>query len=95
MLVLTRRANQSIVIGNDVVVTVLEVRGDQVRLGIKAPREVSVHREEVFAEIQRVKCQLISEIVGDWPAARRDAFAEDFERFVLGFEARMQPEEDA
>ncbi len=53
MLVLTRRANQSIVIGNDVVVTVLEVRGDQVRLGIKAPREVSVHREEVFAEIQR------------------------------------------
>lgn len=53
MLVLTRRANQSIVIGHDVVVTVLEVRGDQVRLGIKAPREVSVHREEVYAEIQR------------------------------------------
>jgi carbon storage regulator len=53
MLVLTRRANQSIVIGNDVVVTVLEVRGDQVRLGIKAPREVTVHREEVYAEIQR------------------------------------------
>ncbi len=53
MLVLTRRANQSIVIGHDVVVTVLEVRGDQVRLGIKAPREVTVHREEVYAEIQR------------------------------------------
>jgi carbon storage regulator len=53
MLVLTRRANQSIVIGHDVVVTVLEVRGDQVRLGIRAPREVSVHREEVYAEIQR------------------------------------------
>lgn len=53
MLVLTRRANQSIIIGHDVVVTVLEVRGDQVRLGIKAPREVVVHREEVYAEIQR------------------------------------------
>ena len=53
MLVLTRRANQSIVIGHDVVVTVLEVRGDQVRLGIRAPREVTVHREEVYAEIQR------------------------------------------
>lgn len=53
MLVLTRRANQSIVIGRDVVVTVLEVRGDQVRLGIRAPREVTVHREEVWAEIQR------------------------------------------
>ena len=48
MLVLTRRANQSIMIGEDVVVTVLEVRGDQVRLGIVAPREIEVHREEVF-----------------------------------------------
>ena len=48
MLVLTRRANQSIVIGTDVVVTVLEVRGDQVRLGIRAPRDLAVHREEVF-----------------------------------------------
>lgn len=38
-------------IGNDVVVTVLEVRGDQVRLGIKAPRSVAVHREEVYAEL--------------------------------------------
>jgi len=53
MLVLSRRANQSIVIGKDIVVTVLEVRGDHVRLGINAPREVTVHREEVFAEIQR------------------------------------------
>ncbi len=53
MLVLTRRANQSIIIGNDIIVTVLEIRGDQVRLGITAPRSVSVHREEVYAEIQR------------------------------------------
>lgn len=52
MLVLTRRANQSIMIGHDVVVTVLEVRGDQVRLGIRAPRHVDVHREEVFAALQ-------------------------------------------
>ena len=53
MLVLTRRANQSIMIGADVVVTVLEVRGDQVRIGIKAPRSVDVHREEVFAALQK------------------------------------------
>jgi carbon storage regulator len=53
MLVLTRRANQSIMIGSDVVITVLEVRGDQVRIGIKAPKTVTVHREEVFAEIQQ------------------------------------------
>jgi carbon storage regulator len=51
VLVLTRRANQSIMIGDDVVVTVLEVRGDQVRLGIRAPRSVTVHREEVFREL--------------------------------------------
>ena len=53
MLVLTRRANQSIMIGDDVVVTVLDVRGDQVRIGIKAPRSVDVHREEVFVALQR------------------------------------------
>ncbi len=53
MLVLTRRANQSIMIGEDIVVTVLDVRGDQVRIGISAPRSVTVHREEVYAELQR------------------------------------------
>ena len=52
MLVLTRRANQSIMIGEDIVVTVLDVRGDQVRIGIKAPRSVDVHREEVFVALQ-------------------------------------------
>jgi carbon storage regulator len=52
VLVLTRRANQSIMIGDDVVVTVLEVRGDQVRIGIRAPREVQVHREEVFEALR-------------------------------------------
>lgn len=51
VLVLSRRANESLMIGDDVVITVLEVRGDQVRLGIKAPRSVAVHREEVFAEL--------------------------------------------
>jgi len=51
VLVLTRHVHQSIVIGHDVVVTVLEVRGDQVRLGITAPKEIQVHREEVFAAL--------------------------------------------
>ena len=53
MLVLTRRANQSIMIGHEIVVTVLEVRGDQVRLGIKAPRSIDVHREEIFLQLQQ------------------------------------------
>ena len=47
MLVLTRRSNESIMIGDDIVMTVLEIRGDQVRIGITAPRDVEVHREEV------------------------------------------------
>ncbi|MEJ5944081.1 carbon storage regulator CsrA [Pseudokineococcus basanitobsidens] len=51
MLVLTRRAGESIVIGDDVVVTVVEVRGDVVRLGIDAPRSVQVHREEVYRAV--------------------------------------------
>lgn len=49
MLVLTRRRNQSIVINDDIVVTVLEVKGDQIRLGITAPRDVPVYREELVA----------------------------------------------
>lgn len=53
MLVLTRRLNQSIKIGDDVEITVIEVRGDQVRLGVTAPREVSVHRKEIYLQIQQ------------------------------------------
>ncbi len=51
MLVLTRRVGESILIGDDIVVTVLELNRDQVRIGIRAPRSVSVHREEVYQEI--------------------------------------------
>lgn len=52
MLVLTRKVNQSIIIGTDIEVVVLEVRGEQVRLGIKAPRDVAVHRREIYEQIQ-------------------------------------------
>lgn len=55
MLVLTRHPNQSIMIGEDVIVTVLEIKGDQVRLGIRAPRSVDVHREEVFVALRGTK----------------------------------------
>ena len=51
MLILSRRTNQSIIINDNIIVTVLEMSGDQVRLGIQAPREVKVHREEVQREI--------------------------------------------
>ena len=52
MLILSRRVNEKIVIGDDVVVSVVEVRGDQVKLGIDAPRNVKVFRQEVFDAIQ-------------------------------------------
>lgn len=53
MLVLTRKPDQSIMVGDDIEITVLEVRGEQVRLGIRAPRTVAVHRKEVFEQIQQ------------------------------------------
>jgi carbon storage regulator len=52
MLILTRRVGESVVIGEDVTVTVLGVKGNQVRIGINAPKTVSVHREEIFERIK-------------------------------------------
>lgn len=53
MLILTRRVGENIVVGDDIVISVLEMRGDAVRIGIQAPRSVTVHREEVYLELQR------------------------------------------
>jgi carbon storage regulator len=53
VLVLTRQSNQSIMIGHDVVITILEIRGDHVRVGIRAPKSVAVHREEVYAAVRQ------------------------------------------
>ena len=53
MLVLSRHRDESIMIGDDVVITIVDIRGDKVRLGIKAPQEIPVHREEVFDAIKR------------------------------------------
>src|ERR1700710_2190962 len=61
MLVLTRRPNQSIMIGDDIVLTVLEVKGDQIRLGIDAPRHVQVFREEVLVALQEANRSAVLE----------------------------------
>lgn len=53
MLVLSRKKNESIVINNDITIVVVEIRGDKVRLGVEAPKEVPVHRREVYDAIQR------------------------------------------
>ena len=54
MLVLSRKKNESIIINNDITIVVVEIRGDKVRLGVEAPKEVPVHRREVFDAIHRV-----------------------------------------
>jgi carbon storage regulator len=53
MLILTRRVGETVMIGNDVTVTVLGVKGNQVRIGINAPKNVAVHREEIYERIKR------------------------------------------
>jgi carbon storage regulator len=60
VLILTRRVGENVIVGDDIVISVIEVRGDAVRIGIQAPRSVTVHREEVYLELQRANEQAAS-----------------------------------
>jgi carbon storage regulator len=76
MLVLSRQRDESIIIGDNIVITIVDVRGDKVRLGIEAPREISVHRREVYEAIQRENQQaarIQPEEARRLPNSRRDA----------------------
>ncbi|MCL1864424.1 MAG: carbon storage regulator CsrA [Spirochaetes bacterium] len=60
MLVLARRLNESIMIGDDIEIIVIDIKGDQVKLGIKAPRKITVHRKEIYQEIKQENIAAIS-----------------------------------
>ena len=60
MLILTRRVGENVIVGDDIVISVIEVRGDAVRIGIQAPRSLSVHREEVWLELQQANARSAS-----------------------------------
>jgi len=70
MLVLSRQRDESIIIGDNIVITVVDIRGDKVRLGIQAPTEIPVHRQEVYEAIQRENARSGGEEVDATPATK-------------------------
>ncbi len=77
MLVLSRKKNESIVINDAIVITVVEIRGDKVRLGIEAPREVPIHRSEVYAAIQASGHHVLGDLSESPPAVTTSAEIEN------------------
>jgi carbon storage regulator len=71
VLVLSRKVGESLIIGNNITVTVVEFRGDQVRLGVDAPRSIQVYREELYAEVSRQNREAAAVGVDDLEALRR------------------------
>ncbi|MEM7625099.1 MAG: carbon storage regulator CsrA [Planctomycetota bacterium] len=73
MLVLSRQRDETIMIGDDVEITVVDIRGDKVRLGINAPRTIQVHRKEVYEAIQRENAEAANVQIDDLPSLEQQA----------------------
>ena len=70
MLALARKVNQSIVIGNDIEVTLLEIKGDQIKIGINAPKSVPIYRKEIFAQIQEENKSAMHQKLGSYSSRK-------------------------
>jgi carbon storage regulator len=93
MLVLSRRPHESIVIGHDIVVTVLDVRRDQVRIGIEAPKDVEVHRKEIYEAIQEANRAAAAAAQGGQGAALEELVGLAPNEQALGSQERGNPKE--
>jgi carbon storage regulator len=90
MLVLSRQRDESIMIGDDVEITIVDVRGDKVRLGITAPKHIPVHRREIYDAIQREKAQKAE---GQGPPTRKSALEPPPTQAAAGDGEPEKPEE--
>lgn len=95
MLVLTRKRDESIMIGDEIKITVVDVRGDQVKLGIEAPRHIPVHREEIYREIQeenrRAALKDAPDLAALESALRQPRSARDRARGISSFAEPPEP----
>ena len=88
MLVLSRQRDETIMIGDDIEVTVVDIRGDKVRLGINAPKEISVHRKEVYDAIRRQPARFVLEAGHELPGV--DRVVERTDSYVVTENSRLE-----
>jgi len=82
MLILTRKADESIIIGNDVVIKVLKVQGNQVHIGINAPRDISVYRHEIYTQVMNENKKAVQKTAGKNQLAQLEKNLQNFRQLI-------------